>query len=83
MRRASILATLVATFAVGLRPEPSLGAFERAPLDAASAALGGIAALSEDAVFGNPARCAGAGASARVEGRFDLSRPFGLAELSG
>jgi hypothetical protein len=68
---------------LALRPDAVLAAFERAPLDAASAALGDVVALSADPVFGNPARCViGEGARPAVAMAFDLSRPFGLAALS-
>jgi hypothetical protein len=74
-------ATVVATGIVWLSvlaPAVSHGAFERAPLDAWSAALGGVVAVSSDAVFGNPAPEQGGGEAAV----FELARPFGLRELS-
>lgn len=61
-----------------LAPAAARAAFERPPLDAWSAALGGVVAVSPDAVFGNPAPERGAGTAAV----FELSRPFGLRELS-
>lgn len=81
MKGASAVASLVA-LATMSSPTPAPAAFERAPLDAVSAALGGVTALSHDAVFGNPARSAGLVPSRTLEGRFDLSRPFGLSALS-
>lgn len=81
-RRSIAADVATATAALGacaiLAPAAARAAFERAPLDAWSAALGGVVAVSSDAVFGNPAPERGTGTAAA----FELSRPFGLMELS-
>ena len=79
-RAGDALAALVVAAALG--PAGARAAFERPPLDSESAGLGGDVATSGDPVFGNPARLAGRTTTPSLAARFDLSRPFGLAELS-
>ncbi|MFN8177443.1 MAG: hypothetical protein U0167_19985 [bacterium] len=79
-RAGAALAALAMVATLG--PAGARAAFERPSLDAESAALGGDVATAGDPVFGNPARLAGRAATPPLGARFDLSRPFGLAELS-
>jgi len=72
-RRGAAIAALVFAFV-----HSAHAAFERAPLDPESAALGGILAASTDAVFGNPAAWLRSDAP-RLAGW--VARPFGLPEL--
>ncbi|MEZ5063890.1 MAG: hypothetical protein R3B81_04105 [bacterium] len=70
------IASIALAFSL-LVARPAAGAFERPPVDAASAGVGGVLATSSDPVFGNPALASrvAAGVSASA------ARPFGLAEL--
>jgi hypothetical protein len=91
-RRLAAVAAGVAVAALVLAPVPAArGAFERPPLDAPSAALGGVVATSADPVFGNPAGAAlgpaagprrSAGGVRALHAAFELARPFGLPGLS-
>ena len=80
MRRSDIVrAGVAALFACPAGP--ARAAFERAPLDAASAGLGGVSVTSPDGAFGNTGRLAAA-ASPKRQVSFQASRPFGWAELT-
>lgn len=61
-------------------PCAARAAFERLAVDPASAAAGGVVAVSEDAVWGNPA--AGALRRAGTGGQVSACHPFGLEELT-
>jgi hypothetical protein len=84
MTRAPRARAALAALMIGaaLRAVAARAAFERPSLDTESAALGGDVATSTDPVFGNPARAAGRAPGRSLGARFDLSRPFGLSELS-
>ena len=72
---------LAAAFAFVLAAAPvARGAFERPPWNVADAALGGLVAVSDDGVWGNPARLAHSRWPRVAEAQ--ASHPFGLAELS-
>jgi hypothetical protein len=72
---------VVIVLAACAAPRESKAAFERTPLDAASAAMGGISATSPDPVFGSPGRLATPGAP-EWSVAVDASRPFGWTELT-
>ncbi len=65
-------------------PGASDAAFERAPLDVASAAMGGLSAMSPDPVFGSLGRLAMStdGRTAGWSFGLEASRPFGWSELT-
>ena len=79
MRR-GLRAPAAAFLFVGLHALAAHAAFERAPWDVASSALGGLVAVSDDGVWGNPAGLASR--EARVVGEVLACHPFGLAELT-
>jgi hypothetical protein len=79
-------AAAAATLVLAAGPPAARAAFERAAHDANAAARGGLVALSDDGVWGNPAggalpdpRRRGGG---RIVVRADGSRPFGLPDLT-